>query len=416
VLFLCTGMALFLAAAAAAFAKLRCGQVLPDALLFAALWLLAELTRGLLFTGLPWVASGYAHVDSPLAALAPWLGVYGIGAVAAALAAAPALGGSGLVSRAAALLGSGAVLLALALAPPAQFTQATGVLRVALLQGNVPQNEKFSLEHVPAALAWTRAQLLAADADLVLGAETVIPLLPQQLDPQWWQPVLEHFRAPARAALIGLPLGDEQQGYTNSAAGVAAHTAALPEGFYRYDKHHLVPFGEVIPTGFKWFVRMMDIPLGDFNRGALAAPSFGVQGERIAPNICYEDLFGEELAARFTDPAAAPTILANLSNIGWFGETIAIPQHLNISRMRTLELQRPMLRATNTGATAVIDHRGHVTHALAPHTQGVLHGQVQGRSGVTPYARWAGVAGLWPLVGGALLLLSGLFAWRRRQA
>ena len=290
-----------------------------------------------------------------------------------------------------------AAISALALLPTAQFTQPSASLSVALLQGNVAQNEKFSIEHLPQALDWTRGRLLEARADLVLGPETVIPMLPAQLDPRYWEPVLEHFRAPGRAALIGLPLGDEQIGYTNSVAGIAAHTAALPDGFYRYDKHHLVPFGEVIPFGFKWFVAMMNIPLGDFNRGVLVAPSFEVKGERIAPNICYEDLFGEELAARFTDAAGAPTILANISNIGWFGETIAVEQHLNISRMRSLELQRPMLRATNTGATVVIDHQGHVTHTLAPHTQGVLSGTVQGRTGITPFARWAGWAGLAPL-------------------
>jgi apolipoprotein N-acyltransferase len=413
VLLLCAGMALFLGAGAAAFARFRRGRVATDTALFAALWLLAELTRGLLFTGFPWVASGYAHIDSPLAVLAPWIGVYGIGGVAAALAAAPALAGPGSAARARPAAAGGGLLALLALAPAPQFTEATSTLSVALLQGNVPQNQKFSLEHLPGALAWTREHLLAARADLVVGAETVIPLLPHQLDPQWWRPLLEHFRQPARAALVGLPLGDEQRGYTNSAAGISAQTATLPEGFYRYDKHHLVPFGEVIPLGFKWFVRMMDIPLGDFNRGALAAPSFEVRGERIAPNICYEDLFGEELAARFSDAANAPTILANLSNIGWFGQTIAVDQHLHISRMRSLELQRPMLRATNTGATAVIDHRGRVTHALAPYTQGVLQAQVQGRSGVTPFARWAGAAGLWPLVGGALLLCLALA--RRRE-
>ena len=241
----------------------------------------------------------------------------------------------------------------------------------------------------------------------------MIPLLLDQLEPHYWQALLEHFRAPGRAALIGLPLGDEVRGYTNSVAGIAAHTAALAEGFYRYDKHHLVPFGEVIPLGFKWFVRLMNIPLGDFNRGLLAAPSFVVNGERIAPNICYEDLFGEELAARFTDARTAPTILANISNIGWFGATIAVEQHLNISRLRTLELQRPMLRATNTGATVVIDHRGRVTHALTPHTQGVLAGTVQGRTGVTPFARWAGAADLWPLVGLGVLLNAALA--RRRS-
>ena len=160
----------------------------------------------------------------------------------------------------------------------------------------------------------------------------------------------------------------------------------MPNGFYRYDKHHLVPFGEFVPDGFHWFTQMMNIPLGDFNRGPLTAPSFDVDGERVAPNICYEDLFGEELAARFVPEATAPTILANLSNIGWFGRTIAIEQHLRISRMRSLELQRPMIRATNTGATAVIDHHGVVTHALPPFTVGILEGTVEGRQGLTPFA------------------------------
>ena len=144
------------------------------------------------------------------------------------------------------------------------------------------------------------------------------------------------------------------------------------------------------------------------------APSFVVKGERVAPNICYEDLFGEELAARFADAAGAPTILANLSNIGWFGQTIAVDQHLQISRLRTLELQRPMLRATNTGATVVIDHRGVVRHGLEPHTRGVLEGQVQGREGNTPFAGWASRFGLWPPLLLALAVLGG--AARRRAA
>ena len=405
---LSAGMALLLACAMAAFARWRRGETALDALLFAALWMLAELARGIVFTGFPWAASGYAHVDSPLAALAPWVGVYGMGGVAALLAAAPALPAGNWRRRLRPLLASVGVLAVLAFVPGAQFTQPTGSLSVALLQGNVAQNEKFSLEYLPGALEWTRKRLLEAQADLVVGPETVIPLLPDQLDPRYWEPVLEHFRSPGRAALIGLPLGDETRGYTNSVAGIAAHTTALPDGFYRYDKHHLVPFGEVIPSGFKWFVKLMDIPLGDFNRGALVAPSFVVRGERVAPNICYEDLFGEELAARFTDAAAAPTMLANISNIGWFGESVAVEQHLNISRLRTLELQRPMLRATNTGATVVIDHRGVVTHALAPHTQGVLQATAQGRSGVTPFARWAGMAGLWPLVAIGLGLCAAL--------
>ena len=400
---LSAALSLYLAAAGAAYARWRRGGA-ADVALFAALWLLAELARGLLFTGFPWLAAGYAMVDAPLAALAPWLGVYGIGALMAALAAGTvlavqaALRGAGVRPAALALAAPLGLLLA-AVAVPAEFTRPAGTLQVALLQGNVAQDEKFAADRMPEALAWVARELLESQADLVVAPETAVPLLPDQLTelvPGYWQLLQERFRERG-AALVGVPLGDFERGYTNSVAGLSA----APE--YRYDKHHLVPFGEFIPTGFRWFTRLMNIPLGDFNRGGLNQASFSVFGQRVAPNICYEDLFGEELARRFADAATAPTLMANISNIGWFGDTVAIPQHLNISRLRTLELQRPMLRATNTGATAVIDHRGVVTAALAPHTRGVLLASAQGREGITPYAWWAARLALWPLVGLAVL-------------
>ena len=190
---------------------------------------------------------------------------------------------------------------------------------------------------------------------------------------------------------------------------------------YEYAKHHLVPFGEFIPPLFRWFTEMMHIPLGDFNRGAVVQPPMVVAGQRLAPNICYEDLFGEELGARFIDPAQAPTIFVNISNIGWFGDSLAIDQHLGISRMRSLEFERPMLRATNTGATAIIDHQGRVVQALPRLTRDVLVGEVEGRglnaaSGwrITPYAWWVARMGLWPLWG--LGLLAWALAWRMRHS
>ena len=399
-------MSLYLALALALFARWRSGCGWRDALLFAALWLLTELARGVIFTGFPWLASGYAHVDGPLAALAPWVGVYGIGFVAAALAAWPVLNRPPTSrSRAIPFAALAIVLGVTALIGQVGFSQPGGTLKVTLLQGNVAQDEKFALAQMPQALAWTSAQLRAARGALVVAPETVIPLLPSQLEPAYWQTLLDHFQRGPQAALLGLPLGDESAGYTNSAAGISAASATLPGGFYRYDKHHLVPFGEFIPLGFHWFTQLMHIPLGDFNRGVVGAPSFAFNGERIGANICYEDLFGEELAARFRDEAAAPTIFANISNIGWFGDTIAIDQHLEISRLRTLEFQRPMLRATNTGATAVIDHQGRVTHRLPRFTQGVLDAEVQGRTGLTPFAWWASRVGLWPLFVAALLIL-----------
>jgi len=243
----------------------------------------------------------------------------------------------------------------------------------------------------------------------VVAPETAIPLLPRQLPEGYLEAVLQRYGNGTQAALVGVPLGGRSEGYTNSVIGIKPGGSA-----YRYDKHHLVPFGEFIPPLFKWFTQMMNIPLGDFNRGAVGQASFDFGGQRFAPNICYEDLFGEELAARFGDAATAPTVFVNFSNIGWFGNSIAIDQHLQISRLRALEFERPMLRATNTGATVVIDHRGRVTHSLPRYTRGALVGEVEGRAGVTPYAWWAARAGLWPLwlLFGAV---AGLALWRRRR-
>ncbi len=417
---LSAALSLYLAAACAAYARWRRGTGL-DALLFAALWLLAELARGVLFTGFPWVASGYALIDSPAAVLAPWLGVYGMGAVLAALAAAlPAVlvqlrpAPTGQLRARAPWLPPAAVLALIVLATvgPRDFTRGAGSLSVALLQTNVAQDEKFAAERMPQTLAWVARELMAAQAGLVVAPETAVPLLPEQLEdlvPGYWAALQSHFAAPGRAALVGVPLGDYERGYTNSVVGFSA--APL----YRYDKTHLVPFGEFIPTGFRWFTRLMNIPLGDFARGVANPPSFAVGVQRVAPNICYEDLFGEELARRFVDPALTPTVFANVSNLGWFGDTVALPQHLNISRLRTLEFQRPMLRATNTGATAAIDHRGVVLAQLPPYTVGVLKAQVEGREGSTPFAWWAGRFGLWPLWLAALGVV-GAAAWLRRAA
>ncbi|MFO1297438.1 MAG: apolipoprotein N-acyltransferase [Rubrivivax sp.] len=300
---LAAALSLYLGAAAAAFARWRRGAPAADAALFASLWLLAELARGVLFTGFPWVASGYSQVDAPLAALAPWLGVYGIGAVLAGLAAWLALA----MRRRVPLAFTVAVLLLLAALPLPQFTRPAGELTVALVQTNVPQDEKFAAERLPQTLAEAHKALLEARADLVVLPETAVPLLPGQLQdfvPGYWQRLVEHFAAGGpgeqRAALVGAPMGDFERGYTNSVAGLSA---ALPP--YRYDKAHLVPFGEFIPWGFRWFTDLMNIPLGDFTRGRLDPPPFVAAGQRIAPNICYEDLFGEELARRFV-PGAAP--------------------------------------------------------------------------------------------------------------
>lgn len=422
---LCAALSLYLAVAGWTWSRWRNGAAWRDALLFGAVWLLAELARALIFTGFPWGASGYGLLNTPWAHLAPWVGVYGMGWAWATLCAWAVWGwmdgvGPGRAAMArllpalcvAVLLCLGTLWIGIA------YTHPVGrPLQVTLLQSNVPQEQKFNPTRQVEMLIWHARQLLAAQGDLVIAPETAIPLLPQQLPEGYWSQIAEAFRSEGRHALIGVPLGDFSEGYTNSVAGLSDQAFASPDQMYRYDKHHLVPFGEFIPTGFRWFVRMMNIPLGDFSRGPLAAPSFEVQGQRVAPTICYEDLFGEEIAARFTDVGRAPTILANVSNLAWFGDSVAIHQHLQIARMRSLEFQLPTVRATNTGATVAIDHAGRVTHGLAPNIRGSLQADVQGMAGVTPYAWWAGRWGLWPLIiwGGLWVLASMIFARMRRN-
>lgn len=404
-------LALYYATACALYVALLPASRALRALLFAALWLLAELARARWFTGFGWGGAGYAHVDGPLAGYAPWLGVFGIGTLAAWLAVTiPQAWACGPWQRLAAL--AVLVLPSVLQMEGGELSTPAGQLQVALLQGNIPQDEKFQPgSGVPQALQWYGEQLRDSRAALVVAPETALPLLPQQLPEGYWGALSQRFASGEQAALIGLPLGSFRAGYTNSAVGLQPGQPSP----WRYDKHHLVPFGEFIPTGFRWFTALMNIPLGDFNRGGLGQPPFEWQGQRLAPNICYEDLFGEELAARFVTAAQAPTVFVNLSNIAWFGNTVAIDQHLHISRMRALEFARPVVRATNTGATAFIDHQGRVTAQLPRHSRGVLNGEVQGRAGLTPYAAWVSRFGLWPLWLGALAVAGLAFSKRARD-
>jgi apolipoprotein N-acyltransferase len=213
---------------------------------------------------------------------------------------------------------------------PGPSSPGPGTLQVALLQTNVPQDEKFAAERMPAGAGLGGLALLAAARRPGGGARDRGAAAARQLEPPgYWDGLRAHFAGPAQAALVGVPLGDFERATPTRWSGCPGRHAR-PD--YRYDKHHLVPFGEFIPPGFRWFTEMMNIPLGDFNRGPLVARRRSrCAAQRVAPNICYEDLFGEELARRFTDPATAPTVLANVSNIGWFGDTIAVaaaPAHL----------------------------------------------------------------------------------------
>jgi apolipoprotein N-acyltransferase len=219
---------------------------------------------------------------------------------------------------------------------------------------------------------------------------------------------LRKFSRDGGAALVfGVFIEQPPGQYFNSAVGLRSDDSPPLQ---RYSKRHLVPFGEFIPPGFRWFVDLMQIPIGDQQRGAPYQGPMDLAGQRIAVNICYEDLFGAEIIAAWQVPERAPTVLLNISNLAWFDDSIALPQHLQISRLRALETGRPMLRATNTGATAIIDARGNVISQLPFQSAGVLDGRVQGHSGVTPYVAMGNRPAL-ILIG--TLLMAGAFVPRR---
>ncbi|MDE1179566.1 apolipoprotein N-acyltransferase [Paraburkholderia sp.] len=357
---------------------------------FASAWAIGEWLRGFVFTGFPWLASGYAQVDGPFAGFAPVAGVYGAGWALALTAALLVQAWSAWRARTAfvvpAALAVGMIAAGLLLPLVAWTVPANAPLTVRLLQGNVKQEMKFEQSGVDSAIAQYQQMITSKPADLIVTPETAIPVLFQAM-PQPFGTAIRNFVDTTGTSIIFGAIGGDitPEGrlvnYTNSLFGVnpASHD------IYRYDKHHLVPFGEFVPWGFRWFVNLMNIPLGDFTRGAPVQKPFFVHNQPVAVDICYEDIFGEEIARTVRESTTSPGVLINSTNLAWFGDTIALDQHLQIARMRSLETGRPMLRATNTGMTAAIDAHGNVIGRLKPFTIGSLDLTVQGTSGNTPY-------------------------------
>ncbi len=391
---------------------------------FASLITLAELARGYVFTGFPWAVIGYAHVDSPLGKFAAWIGVYGISWLAAlvsaglAYALAPHFRGASRKEPVAMLV---AVLLALGIGSQLVYqehTRASGRASVSLVQPAIEQSMKFRPDTVVSNLETLLQLSEQGKGELLILPETAWPVS-FGATPQTIYQRIANLLNQKKVIAVGLPyreVTDGKRWISNSVVwlsnrshiGMDSQPSVVQAP--RYDKHHLVPFGEFIPWGFGWFVAMMDMPLGSFNRGELGSQKpFEHAGLTWGFNICYEDLFGEEIAKAGSNAQ----VLVNVSNLAWFGRSKAIPQHLQIARMRTLETQRPMLRATNTGATAAIDASGKVVGSLVTDQAGVLETSVEGRTGMTPYMRWFNTPVVVVCLGSLLALVGA--TWRRRN-
>jgi apolipoprotein N-acyltransferase len=402
-----------------AFALAVAQRAVPDArlrltLALPASWAISEWLRGTLLTGFPWLASGYAHTEGPLAGFAPVIGVYGVTLAAGLVAGALALLALPFASRGWRGYAWVAFVIALALGggmllQTQTWTQPVGkLISVRLAQANIPQDNKFGPDGIVRGFDAHWALMQGARVDLVALPESVFPVPLQFVPPRYLDTFREFATARNTAVIFGVFIEEPGNRYFNSAVGIAPREGELR----RYSKRHLVPFGEFIPTGFRWFVDRMQMPIGDQERGRADQRPMDLAGQKIAVNICYEDLFGEEIIQAWRS-GVEPTIMLNLSNLAWFDDSAALPQHLQISRMRVLETQHPMLRATNTGATAIIDGHGVVTGALQFRAAGALDGFVQGHSGTTPYIRFGNLPAL--LACALLFAAASVVGLRRRR-
>jgi apolipoprotein N-acyltransferase len=386
-----------------------------------AAWTLTEWMRGWLLTGFPWLALGYSQVPwSPLAGYAPVLGVYGLSmaimlSAGLLVLAADALrvgneGTRGRPEQRARRIAP--VLLALIVLwlggfalKQIRWTSPTGEpISVSLLQGNIPQDIKWTAEGLRTTLDRYRDLALASRAKLIVFPETALPLFLRDVPADYLAELAKHARANGGDALIGVPEVLPSGDYYNSVISVGASRAQV------YRKSHLVPFGEFIPLRpvLGWIVSVLAIPLQDFSRGSPDAPPLSVAGERVAVDVCYEDAFGEEIIR----PLPGATLLVNVSNVAWFGRSIAPRQHLQISQARALETGRYMLRATNTGMTAVIGADGKVAEVAPQFETATVNATVQGYSGATPYVRWGNRA----IVGLCLAALVAALLYARAPA
>lgn len=376
-------------------------------------WGLFDWIKSWIFTGFPWLGIGYTQAPSgTFSGFLPIIGVYGVSVITVLYASLIALFvREMLVLKTASRNTSKAIILSLVVlfivgwsSKALNWTQPVGKpFSVALLQGNIAQDLKWSPDAAIATIKRYQSMVEASQADLIILPETALPILSSQWKDEYKQPLLDHAKSQDSNLIVGIVQDQPAtRAYFNGAISIGADEAQS------YQKSHLVPFGEFIP--FKqwlgWIYRdYLNMPMSDMSRGSKQQRPMHLKDQKVAINICYEDVFGEEIIRQLPEA----TILANLTNDAWYGDSFAADQHMQFSQARALETGRMVLRATNTGATAVINPKGQVL-AYAPHfTQTTLSSTAQGYQGATPYVRF----GNWPF-----LLLSGLlivFVKRRKN-
>ncbi len=364
---------------------------------FPSLWIVSEWFRGWVFTGFPWLYLGYGFIDTPLAGWAPIAGVLAISWVAAFSGAAiallmrshrhrkPAAASIFLVSL---VLVAGLFFNRIEWTDPSEKTITAGSIQPA-----VPLAAKWNPANLEDILAlYLRQTRLLEGSELVIWPESAIPRVASEVQ-GFLQTLHQRATRSGLSLLVGIPTIDAETGdYYNSVISLGVATGS-------YHKQHLVPFGEYVPLE-QWLrgtIDFFDLPMSSFSPGAKKQNLIETKGVKIATAICYEIAFPGLVA----EIAGSANMILTVSNDSWFGDSLGPKQHFEMARMRALENSKPVLRSTNDGISAIIDHRGNITAVIPAFERTVLKGAILPRQGTTPFGRW----GSGPILVFSLLML-----------
>jgi apolipoprotein N-acyltransferase len=391
-LILCAYLALFPALAAWLAAKLSPKQRL-NLFLLPPLWLVTEYLRATLLTGFPWLSLGYSQIDSPLANLAPVIGELGISLVLLLSVVSVVTVFTDKVKIAALILPLIALLVVWS-QQQSWLVESPEITKVALVQGNIKQEMRWAPENEwPTMLKYADLTRTNYDAELIIWPEAAVPAIEPMA-----QEFLENINSAAAfnnsAIITGIiNYNFESKHYFNSLIVLGKENQEDQHGAYyyrnanHYNKHHLLPIGEFVPLGelLRPLAPFFNLPMSSFSRGDYVQQNLVANGLHLLPLICFEVVFAQQLRDNFTEQT---NMLMTVSNDAWFGDSHGPHQHLEIARMRALEFGRPMLRATNNGITAVIDHQGKIIGKIPQFEEAVLKADVQQVTGYTPYSQF----------------------------
>ena len=351
-----------------------------------------EVLRSRLLSGFPWLEIGVLGVDLPLAKLAPFLGSYGVTFILV-LCIATLVNNFNFRSV---LKVSSLVLISFFLGLINLADETKDSIKILLVQGGIPQVIKFDPDHELKIQKKYYSLIKTAFSnedkiEVVILPETALIRPLEFTDKAFLKKLASLIATNQSKLLTGMPYVKNEKWYNS----LLLLKPNLKNPFFfelagEYHKQHLVPFGEFVPTGFKWFIKQMKIPLGDFSRGESIQPPITLGEHKVVSNICFEDLFNSEIIKHLkqTGLENESIILLNVSNLGWFGESNSLKYHLMAARMRSIETSKPTIRSTNTGMTAHIDHKGTVKTLLRPTKPGYMVAEITGRSGQTPFTNY----------------------------